>query len=124
MGGFTVPADGGAAYEWHRGVWLTKVSSEDTGGDLAVLELVCPGGLEVGEHVHPNEDEVFYVVDGTIDVACGDDAWPARPGDTVFLPRSIAHRFTVTSTEPARLVVILAGEVGLDRHVADAGRRL
>ena len=121
MSGFVVPAEGGATFTWSDGHWVMKVTSDDTDGDLAVMELTCPAGLATPEHTHPTEDEVFYLIEGSIDGFCGDDQWSAETGGLVFLPRSVPHGFSVTSDRPARMLVILGGRVGLDRHVAEMG---
>jgi hypothetical protein len=41
-------------------------------------------------------------------VKCGTDAWHAGPGSLVFLPRGVAHGFTVTAATGARTLLINA----------------
>jgi quercetin dioxygenase-like cupin family protein len=92
-----------------RGVTMNtldlKVSAEDTGGDLAVFEQTgskARGGPPM--HIHPNQDEMFYVIEGEYRFRVGDDEYPMKAGDTIFLPRNVPHAF-VQLTEKARVIV-------------------
>lgn len=59
-------------------------------------------------HVHHQADEIFFLLDGHLEVSCGDDAWQASPGSLIFLPRGIPHQFTAASDGPARTLLINA----------------
>ena len=65
-------------------------------------------------HVHDNEDECFYVLDGKLSVRCGGDAFEAAAGSFVFLPRGRPHRFWVAG-RPARLL-LTAVPGGIEDH--------
>jgi quercetin dioxygenase-like cupin family protein len=80
-----------------------KVSATDTGGELSIFEYQ---GRERGGpplHVHPNQDEVFYVSQGTYQFQCGDDRFDLQKGDMIFLPRGVPHAFAQL-TEAGRMV--------------------
>jgi quercetin dioxygenase-like cupin family protein len=101
-----------------------KASSESTGGALTVFDSDTDGGAP--RHVHSREDECFYVMDGTISVECGDEAWEAGPGAFVFLPRGVPHAWDVVG-ERARVLILTvpAGFEGFMRefHEADGAAR-
>ena len=68
-----------------------KVSGKDTVGELSVFEYT---GNEKGGpplHVHPNQDEVFFITQGEYLFKCGDEKFTLVNGDMIFLPRGIAH---------------------------------
>lgn len=44
-------------------------------------------------HVHPFQDEWFYVIEGQYLFQVGDDKYNLSPGDTIFLPRNVPHAF-------------------------------
>jgi len=70
-----------------------KVSSKDTNGDLTVFEYT---GNEKGGpplHVHANQDEIFFILDGEYLFQVGDDRHNLKAGDTIFLPRKVPHAF-------------------------------
>ena len=109
--GFKVAA-GEARFGEHykmKGVTLNtldiKISSSDTEGDLAVFEqtgLTPKGGPPL--HIHPFQDEWFYVVDGEYFFQVGTDQYRLNAGDTIFLPRMVQHAF-VQLTEKGKMVV-------------------
>jgi quercetin 2,3-dioxygenase len=80
-----------------------KVSGRDTGGALAVFEYV--GRQQVGPslHLHFEQDEIFYVVEGNYLFRVGDREFTAQPGDTVFGPRNVPHSW-LQLTEAGKLV--------------------
>jgi|SRR5215469_3324993 len=117
MSGFVLSAGEGPQYGFHGSAVVIKASSQDTAGQLAVLESICPPGLSVHEHVHDGEDEMFYVLAGELTGFCGQDRWTAAAGSFVFVPRDEPHGFTVTSAGPARTLVI-TGPPRLDRQIA------
>lgn len=83
----------------------TKISGSDTGQRLAVFEQTgrTPhGGPPL--HIHPFQDEWFYVIEGEYLFQVGDDRYTMKPGDTIFLPRNVPHAF-VQLTEHGRMIV-------------------
>ena len=84
-----------------------KVSGKDTDGDLAIFEQT---GLSQGKgtplHVHPFQDEVFYVLEGHYYFQVGEQKQHLHVGDSIFLPRKVPHAWTQVS-EKGRMTVIL-----------------
>lgn len=120
MPGFVLGPHEGPAYGFHGSSVVVKASGEHTLGQLAVMEFAYPPGLSVHEHVHAGEDEMFYLLGGELTGFCGEDKWTAAPGSFVFVPRDRPHGFTVTSSEPARALVI-TGPPQLDRQIMERG---
>lgn len=82
-----------------------KISGKDTDGDLAVFEqtgLTPNGGPPL--HIHPYQDEWFYVVEGEYLFQVGEEKYQMKAGDTIFLPRNVKHAF-VQLTEKAKTIV-------------------
>lgn len=109
--GFKV-ASGEARFGIHykmKGVTLNtldiKISGKDTENDLAVFEqtgLTPKGGPPL--HIHPNQDEWFYVVAGEYLFQVGEVKYQMKPGDTIFLPRKVQHAF-IQLTEKGKMIV-------------------
>jgi quercetin dioxygenase-like cupin family protein len=118
VSGFALAAGDGPGYLFHGATVVIKASGDDTAGQLAVLEATYPAGLSVREHVHADEDEMFYLLAGELSVFCEEDRWIATAGSFVFVPRDHRHGFVVTSKEPARALVI-TGPAQLDRQIAE-----
>lgn len=110
LAGFHVPAGG----DLPGTVSGLKASSATTGGSLTVIEQTLDGGPP--RHTHLYEDESFYVLDGQLDVRCGEDRITAPAGSFVFLPRRVPHEFASVNG-PAR-VLIIASPGGLDEYFA------
>lgn len=82
-----------------------KISSADTNGNLSVFEQIgfTPnGGPPL--HIHPNQDEYFYILEGEYQFQVDQTKYHLKPGDTIFLPRNIQHAF-IQLTEKARVLV-------------------
>jgi mannose-6-phosphate isomerase-like protein (cupin superfamily) len=106
MAGFVRKASEGDARWFYGNLFVIKVAGADSGGRFSLIDCTSPPGFEPGTHTHHDEDEAFYVLEGTLDGRCGDASWTASAGDLVFVPRDTPHNFTVTGQEPARYLVI------------------
>jgi DNA-binding transcriptional MerR regulator/quercetin dioxygenase-like cupin family protein len=79
-----------------------KVSGRDTGGAMCVFEFCGRGGGP--RHAHREEDEWIYVLDGEADVLLGDRHFRAKTGESVFIPRRVAHAWAAVGATPARIL--------------------
>ena len=92
---------------WFFGQLVTiKSSSETTAGRVGVTETLAPRGTGSPLHVHHNEDEWFYVIEGELTFWVGGEVSVAPAGAFVFGPRNIPHTFTVSSPEARFLLVV------------------
>jgi quercetin dioxygenase-like cupin family protein len=118
--GYHLPPESGQA-TWFLGTLMTlKAGSEHTGGAFTLLECLMPPGFAPPPHIHQAEDEAFYLLEGGLTVRCGDQTWQAAPGSFVWLPRGIAHGFTVEGAVPARMLQ-LTSPAGFERFAAEVG---
>ena len=75
-----------------------KISGSDTDGDLAIFEQTSLSqGRGTPLHVHPLQDEIFYVLDGAYYFQVGDDKFHLSTGESIFLPRNVPHAWTQVS---------------------------
>ncbi len=71
-----------------------KISASDTDNNVSVFEqtgLTPNGGPPL--HIHPFQDEWFYVIEGEYLFQVGDVKYQMKSGDTIFLPRNVQHAF-------------------------------
>lgn len=98
------------------GPWRTRVRGADTGGLLVIGDANMPP-MSAGPslHVHTNEDEASYVVDGVLTVVLGDERFDVPAGGVAWLPRGVPHTFANLTREPVRVVgtVVPAGLEGM-----------
>jgi quercetin dioxygenase-like cupin family protein len=101
--------EGEGEARWWLGVSLVtiKATGKETGGRYALVEVLEPEGEEAPLHVHHNEDEGFWVLEGELTFQVGEETINATPGSFLFGPRGVPHRYTVESG-PARLLFILS----------------
>jgi quercetin dioxygenase-like cupin family protein len=85
-----------------------KVTTRDSNGGLYAVE-----GNKVGKggpprHVHHEQDEWFYVIEGEFRFEIGDDKFTARPGDSLFAPRKIPHAWALVGDRPGTLLTAVS----------------
>ena len=91
----------------------TKVSTLDTNGGLSISELIDVEKGGPSRHLHHEQEEWFYVVEGEYLIEVGDERYELGPGDSVLAPREVAHVWAHVGEGTGRLIVTLqpAGEI-------------
>src|SRR5687767_1929603 len=100
-----------------------RVAGEETGGAYSVLEYMAAPGAGSPMHVHKNEVESFYILDGAITFRLGEEKTRATPGMFISIPRGMRHAFVNAEEEPARSLVILTPS-GLEYFFLDMSELL
>jgi len=100
---------------------VVRVPSEATGGAYSLLEEIPPL-LDTPLHVHRDEDELFYVLEGEHVFQVGDDEYAVGPGGVVFAPRDVPHaqRRIVPGRGRHLVLVSPGGFEGFFRELAGA----
>jgi quercetin dioxygenase-like cupin family protein len=78
-----------------------------------VLGTISRGGGAL-PHAHPGIEQVCYLLEGTARAEVEGEAFDMQPGDCCFFPADKFHIFTVTSEQPAKLLVIYSPPYGED----------
>ncbi len=115
---FLGPLDEQAA-RWFLGcqVWQ-RATSWQTGGALGLIEQLVPPGFGSPYHVHHQEDEAFYVLEGEIRFFSEGRSWVLGAGGFAFLPQGIPHGFRTEGDRPSRsLILVTPG--GFEGFVAE-----
>ena len=84
-----------------------KLNSQDTGGLFHFSEVLVQPGGGPPPHVHSREDELFYILEGEMDLEVAGQRVTGGPGTLAYLPRGVAHRFGNSSTAPARMLGLI-----------------
>ena len=101
------PGDGTSVENPVGGVTTFKAISEQSGGGLTVIEALSAPGEGPPLHVHREQDEFIYVLEGTFRVKLGNDLIEALPGSFVFIPRDTPHTWQNIGEAFSRLVASL-----------------
>jgi quercetin dioxygenase-like cupin family protein len=92
------------------------VEGEQSEGSVAVFEFDVPAGAKVPiAHSHDGYEETIYGLDGILTWTIDDAPTDVGPGEAVWIPRGIAHRFDNTGGVDARaLAIVTPGVLGPD----------
>ncbi len=80
-----------------------KLRGEDTGGAFSLVEVELFGDGPP-QHIHKNEDETFYVLEGEINVLMGEQTVKVTAGSFAFIPKGTVHAMCRVGPKPARFL--------------------
>jgi mannose-6-phosphate isomerase-like protein (cupin superfamily) len=107
---------GGLGVRW-------KIDGAHTGERFSVVHHpIAPKALAAPLHLHHNEDEYSYVLEGTLGALLGNETVTAGPGTWVFKPRGQWHTFWNPGDVPCHIIEVIApaGFENFFREVAAA----
>lgn len=103
---------GGGTFTW-------KATAAETDRAFLLLEDRMVRGKSTPYHLHPNEDEAIYVLEGELLVDIEGEQHRVRQGGFLCVPRGVPHAFMVTS-ETARVLALQTPGTG-EAFYRDAG---
>jgi oxalate decarboxylase/phosphoglucose isomerase-like protein (cupin superfamily) len=96
------------SFDW--GVIKWYVSPDDqTGARLTFGEVILLPGKGHDRHNHPESEEILYVLSGEGEQMLddgGENRFPVKAGDTIYVPTGMFHSTLNTSWQPMRLLAI------------------
>ena len=100
---------------------IFKAAGQRPAGGPTVTEFITAPGFSTGDHVHDTIEELFYVVDGEIDIRAG--AWSGRVGAGGFVrvPPGTPHGFGNSGAAPATLLLIISPGGVHDQYFRELG---
>jgi len=90
---YVLAAGAGTPMAW----FSSKITLKASCGEVGFCEVLISPGDEPPLHVHKNEDEWFYMLDGEVTFHAGGESHLGGVGAFVHFPRGIPHTFTVES---------------------------
>jgi quercetin dioxygenase-like cupin family protein len=94
-----------------------------SGAGLGIFEMTVPSGARVPPpHSHRDNEEVVYVLEGTLRYSVDGEVRDLKPGERMHTPRGSVHAFSNPHERPARALIILTPDIGVQyfRDVAEA----
>jgi len=91
------------------GLMTFKATSEETGGAFLLFEDRMTGGKVTPLHVHVQEDETFYVLEGELLIHIDGVEHRVGAGGMAMIPRGIPHAFKVASAAARVLTLLVPG---------------
>jgi quercetin dioxygenase-like cupin family protein len=115
-----IPQEAGESVWFGGGLVTFKVTSEESGGVLCVIEHAASRGKRTPLHLHPDHDETVYVLEGELLFHIDGVEHTAGPGAVVWVPRGTPHAMLVTS-EMARSVWAITPGTAMEAFFRQAG---
>jgi oxalate decarboxylase/phosphoglucose isomerase-like protein (cupin superfamily) len=127
----------GAGRMIQGGAMTLKVGAGQSTAWSAFEAQVAPG-FDVGAHLHHHAEELFYILDGELDLlafeprirtsggwrdwesASGARVMRGGPGSAMFVPAGCPHAFANPGTAPARML-FLVSPPGHERYLDEIG---
>ncbi|RRQ48001.1 cupin domain-containing protein [Maribacter algicola] len=109
-----------ATMEKHDWGTLRWVSNPTVQGAKQITSLVVHLPKDQGHnfHLHPTQEEVIFVIEGSIEQWIGKEKHILNPGDSVFIPANTVHASFQIGDKEAKLLATLGpcsdNEVGYD----------
>jgi DNA-binding transcriptional MerR regulator/quercetin dioxygenase-like cupin family protein len=96
-----------------------KVSGKDTNGALCVFELTINGGGP--KHLHYDLDEWIYILDGEFEFHVGAKQLQLGRGESIFIPRNVAHVWGSASETRGRIVNVYQPAGSIEEFFREVG---
>jgi quercetin dioxygenase-like cupin family protein len=91
--------------------------SEETAGEISVIESAAPPGFRGPTLHHHDFDETFYVLEGELIFQLRDQLFRVTGGEVAFAPRGVPHTFTNLDAGTARYLIVCI-PAGFERYFA------
>jgi quercetin dioxygenase-like cupin family protein len=92
----------------HRGLGVSEITFKVTpkdGDGILIIENTFHEKSGPAKHLHYNQDEWFYAVEGEFILEVGQDKFRLAPGDSILAPRKIPHVWAFTGGERGRILI-------------------
>lgn len=119
----SVPPEGGHSWWVFGDLDVIKAAGEDTGGEMTFVETVVPPKSGPPLHIHENESESIYVLDGEVRVVANGLDFTLAPGGFTYMPKGSVHQFENTLDVSSRILLIFL-PAGIDGYFRELGTPL
>ena len=92
----------------HRGLGVSQISFKLTPKDrngIFIIENIFHEKGGPAKHLHYDQDEWFYALEGDFLLEVGDEQFKMKPGDSILAPRKIPHVWAYTGGECGRMLI-------------------
>jgi quercetin dioxygenase-like cupin family protein len=97
--------------DWGDLAWVSRPAFTGSQQITEALVTLAPGcGHDF--HRHPRQEEVLYLLSGTLEQWLEGESRTLQPGDAVFVPRGLVHASFNVGSEDAKFLVVLSPSAG------------
>lgn len=94
----------GENYNYSQDHCFIKLSSRQTNGELCIVEDTLKPGFHLKRHHHKIMTEVFYMLEGEMELVFDDETIILKEGDTLTVPPNIWH--IATCVEGGKMITV------------------
>lgn len=110
----------GEAY-WVLGDRYTfKATGQQTQGAFTLIEQIIQPQNGPPPHIHHQEDEAFYILEGRFAFLSGEQQRVIEKGGFVYIPKGTLHTFKNIDEQPGKLMVLIT-PAGLETFFYEIG---
>ena len=92
---------------------IRYLNESGNGCQMGCFEMRVPPGSNVPPpHSHTANEEIVYVLEGTLRYTVGSETRDLQPGDTMTTPRGVVHGFSNKGDVTVRALVINSPDIG------------
>lgn len=87
--------------------WAVR-DGDPPGAESTIGLAIFDGGKSNARHIHPNCEEVVYVMEGEVQHTLGAERTTLRAGDLIVVPRNVPHQLINTGRAAARVYIVFS----------------
>ena len=87
--------------------WASR-EGDPPGAEMTVGVALFNAGRSNPRHLHPNCEEVVFVLDGRVSHTLGSEKAVLEAGDMIVIPRGVPHQVLNESDAPARCLILFS----------------
>ncbi|MBB6144065.1 quercetin dioxygenase-like cupin family protein [Silvibacterium bohemicum] len=99
-----------------------KVATQDSNGGLFVIEHATRQKGGPPRHIHPYQDEWFYVMEGEFLFEIGDDRLTLGHGDSILAPRNRPHAWAFVGSTGGKMLISYTPAGKMEAFFRDVSR--
>lgn len=95
-------------YGEHRGLGVSEITFKvmpKDGSGVFIIENTFHEKGGPAKHLHYDQEEWFYAVEGNFILEVGQDRFELSPGDSVLAPRKVPHVWAYAGEERGRILI-------------------
>lgn len=91
------------------------LSGKDTAGTQVIFEDIVEPGVGPARHIHHQQDETFFFLEGEFVVEVAGELLHVHPGDVAFIPKGTIHAFKNVGNTPGRLRYVFSPALTIEQ---------
>jgi DNA-binding transcriptional MerR regulator len=94
-----------------------KLSAKDTAGAMSIFEVT----FGWPRHLHHDQDEWIYIIDGEVDFEIAEKRFRASAGESLFIPRKVAHVWAPVEGMSTKIILVFQPAGRMEEFFREVG---